>query len=184
MFLTPICFGIFEMISHPKGLQYNRLDSSLFLHEGELDPIAIQSNHFIPSHQITSHHIYCMCLLISIHLSMCPCCQLFIHPLHSIAKKNHLTFPPPLLPNFCIYLFHVILQVFSPILWSFLWLSQDELWKLEGPSAEEIQAAKAAAQKVPGTTEAPTLGLLAPDGCCFAHQTCYIYVIYYSMCVC
>ena len=27
---------------------------------------------------------------------------------------------------------------------------QDELWKLEGPSAEEIQAAKAAAQKVPG----------------------------------
>ncbi|CAL1138934.1 unnamed protein product [Cladocopium goreaui] len=35
---------------------------------------------------------------------------------------------------------------------------QDELWKLEGPSAEEIQAAKAAAQKVPGTTDAPTLG--------------------------
>ena len=28
---------------------------------------------------------------------------------------------------------------------------QDELWKLEGPSAEEIQAAKAAAQKVPGS---------------------------------
>ncbi|CAK9056151.1 Cytochrome b2 [Durusdinium trenchii] len=36
---------------------------------------------------------------------------------------------------------------------------QDELHKLEGPSAEEIQAAKAAAQKVPGTAkEAPTEG--------------------------
>eukprot|EP00438_Fugacium_kawagutii_P034131 Skav216729 [mRNA] locus=scaffold653:109436:129336:+ [translate_table: standard] len=36
--------------------------------------------------------------------------------------------------------------------------AQDELWKLEGPSAAEIAAAKAAAQKVPGTTETPTEG--------------------------
>lgn len=36
---------------------------------------------------------------------------------------------------------------------------QDELWKLEGPSAEEIQAAKAAAQKVPGSD-----GEMGPDG--------------------
>ena len=38
---------------------------------------------------------------------------------------------------------------------------QDELWKLEGPSAEEIQAAKAAAQKVPGTAAMEPLGAWA-----------------------
>ena len=40
---------------------------------------------------------------------------------------------------------------------------QDELWKLEGPSAEEIQAAKAAAQKVPGTATQELLGAMAAD---------------------
>ena len=35
---------------------------------------------------------------------------------------------------------------------------QDELWKLEGPSAEEIQAAKAAAQKVPGSRRSEMIG--------------------------
>ena len=33
-----------------------------------------------------------------------------------------------------------------------------ELWKLEGPSAEEIQAAKAAAQKVPGSRRSEMIG--------------------------
>ncbi|CAE7239131.1 Cyt-b5 [Symbiodinium natans] len=35
---------------------------------------------------------------------------------------------------------------------------QDELRKLEGPSKEDIEASKAAAQKVPGKADVPTLG--------------------------
>ena len=41
-------------------------------------------------------------------------------------------------------------------------IHQDELWKLEGPSDEEIQAAKAAMAKVPGTaTSKEPLGAMA-----------------------
>ena len=53
-------------------------------------------------------------------------------------------------------------------------MPQDELWKLEGPSDEEIQAAKAAMAKVPGTaTSKEPLGAMAAGihglGCGLIH---------------